>query len=51
MSADGSLLAIKTLDRTFVWHRSPGQSIQNLLSHASRPATASTTTRPTCNRA
>ena len=33
MSADGSLLAIKTLDRTFLWHRSPGQSIQNLLSN------------------
>jgi hypothetical protein len=32
MSADGSILAIKTLDRTFVWHRSPGQSVQNLLS-------------------
>jgi hypothetical protein len=32
MSADGSVLAIKTLDRTFVWHRSPGQSVQNLLS-------------------
>ncbi|HEY8092242.1 MAG TPA: hypothetical protein VID93_00610 [Acidimicrobiales bacterium] len=33
MSVDGTVLAIKTLDRTFFWHRSPGQSVQNLLSH------------------
>ena len=31
LSADGSLLAIKTLDRTFMWHRAPGQSFQSLL--------------------
>jgi len=31
LSNDGSMLAIKTLDRTFVWRRSPGQSIQAML--------------------
>jgi hypothetical protein len=31
LSNDGSLLAIKTLDRTFMWHRSPGQTIQAML--------------------
>jgi hypothetical protein len=31
LTADGTLLAIKTLDRTFMWHRSPGQSIQAML--------------------
>ena len=36
LSNDGSLLAIKTLDRTFMWHRSPGQTIQAMLK--ARPA-------------
>ena len=31
LSSDGSLLAIKTLDRTFMWHRVPGQTIQAML--------------------
>jgi hypothetical protein len=36
MSNDGSLLVIKTLDRTFMWHRSPGQTIQAMFK--ARPA-------------
>jgi len=31
LSDDGSMLAIKTLDRSFLWHRAPGQSIQAML--------------------
>jgi hypothetical protein len=31
ISADGSLLAMKTLDRTFLWHRLPGQDLAALL--------------------
>jgi len=36
MSADGSLLFIKTLDRTFLWHRSSGMSMLSMLTD--RPA-------------
>ncbi len=36
MSADGSLLFMKTPSRTFLWHRRPGESVQTMLS--ARPA-------------
>ncbi len=36
MSADGSLLFVKTLHRTFLWHRRPGETITAMLS--ARPA-------------
>ena len=32
MSADGSLLFMKTPSRTFLWHRRPGESVQTMLS-------------------
>jgi hypothetical protein len=36
MSADGSLLFVKTLHRTFLWHRRVGESVVSMLS--ARPA-------------
>ena len=36
MSADGSLLFVKTLHRTFLWHRRPGETAPAMLS--ARPA-------------
>ena len=36
ISVDGSLLFVKTLHRTFLWHRRPGETVPAMLS--ARPA-------------